>query len=108
MSEAEALGKIWGTRLAEKHARKRFARDRASYIRRHQADPGLVWKLDGKPVPFEEILKFLEESERQFFERVAKEDALHASAPPGYKCADCQIDGAPCPECSRAYIQQRR
>lgn len=30
-------------------------------------------------------------------------EALHASAPAGYKCADCQIDGEPCPTCYRAW-----
>jgi len=26
-------------------------------------------------------------------------NAMHASAPNGYKCADCTIDKIPCPRC---------
>ncbi len=34
-------------------------------------------------------------------------DALHASAPPGYKCADCTMDNEPCPVCYAAWWQKR-
>ena len=34
-------------------------------------------------------------------------EALHASAPEGHRCADCQIDGEPCPECYAAWWQKR-
>ena len=33
--------------------------------------------------------------------------ALHASASEGYKCADCQMDGEACPDCYKAWWQQR-
>jgi hypothetical protein len=33
--------------------------------------------------------------------------ALHASAPEGMKCADCQIDGEPCPACYSAWWRKR-
>ena len=68
MSEAKMLGQIHGRRLAAKAARKRFAKQRASILARHKANPDLVWTLDGQPVPFDLILKYLDESERQFLE----------------------------------------
>jgi hypothetical protein len=34
-------------------------------------------------------------------------DARHASAPVGYKCADCTMDGDVCPVCYRTWWQQR-
>jgi hypothetical protein len=33
--------------------------------------------------------------------------ALHASAPSGHKCADCSIDGVPCPTCYAAWWPTR-
>ena len=33
--------------------------------------------------------------------------ALHASAPVGQKCADCTMDGEPCPDCYEAWWQKR-
>jgi hypothetical protein len=33
--------------------------------------------------------------------------ALHASAPTGQKCADCSIDGVPCPACYAAWWPTR-
>ena len=33
--------------------------------------------------------------------------AIHASAPPGYKCADCTMDGEPCPTCYAAAWKKR-
>jgi hypothetical protein len=32
--------------------------------------------------------------------------ALHASAPQGFKCADCTMDKIPCPPCYQAWWQQ--
>lgn len=34
-------------------------------------------------------------------------EALHASAPKGYKCADCTMDKEPCPICYAAWWQKR-
>jgi hypothetical protein len=36
-----------------------------------------------------------------------RKDALHASAPEGCKCADCQIDGEACPTCYVAWWTKR-
>jgi len=33
--------------------------------------------------------------------------SLHASAPEGMKCADCQMDGEPCPQCYSAWWRKR-
>jgi len=33
--------------------------------------------------------------------------ALHASAPKGYKCADCQMDSEACPDCYKVWWHQR-
>ena len=33
--------------------------------------------------------------------------ALHASAPVGYKCADCSMDSEPCPFCYAAWWHVR-
>lgn len=33
--------------------------------------------------------------------------AMHASAPPGYKCADCTIDGKACEDCRAALAASR-
>ncbi len=33
-------------------------------------------------------------------------ESLHASAPDGYKCADCEIDQEPCPACYAVWWQQ--
>lgn len=33
--------------------------------------------------------------------------ALHASAPHGCKCADCQMDNEPCPDCYAAWWKKR-
>lgn len=35
------------------------------------------------------------------------DDALHASAPKGYKCANCQMDAEPCPVCYQVWWQKR-
>jgi hypothetical protein len=34
-------------------------------------------------------------------------DQLHASAPTGHKCADCTMDGEPCPICYAAWWEKR-
>jgi len=34
-------------------------------------------------------------------------EALHASAPKGYKCADCTMDQEPCPTCYTVWWQKR-
>ncbi len=34
-------------------------------------------------------------------------EALHASAPAGYKCADCTMDKEPCPDCYTAWWTKR-
>ncbi len=36
-------------------------------------------------------------------ERKAREEPMHASAPMGYKCSECQIDSEPCPVCYRTW-----
>ena len=33
--------------------------------------------------------------------------ALHVSAPKGYKCSDCTMDGEPCPDCYIAWWKKR-
>lgn len=33
--------------------------------------------------------------------------AMHASAPPGHKCADCTIDHEPCPTCYAVWWRRR-
>lgn len=33
--------------------------------------------------------------------------AMHASAPTGQQCADCNIDGVPCPACYAAWWPKR-
>lgn len=35
------------------------------------------------------------------------ESALHASAPEGYKCSDCEMDKEACPRCYTAWWQNR-
>jgi hypothetical protein len=33
--------------------------------------------------------------------------AMHASAPPGYRCSDCTMDEEPCPPCYLAWWTKR-
>jgi hypothetical protein len=45
-------------------------------------------------------------TDQEFAALCAIGSSFHASAPPGYKCADCSMDDEPCPQCYRARWQK--
>ena len=53
------------------------------------------------------IKKYHEVREQRDAANARTEEALHASAPDGCKCADCTMDREPCPKCYAAWWQSK-